>query len=129
MCFLGYCLLLTSVPSCLSACLLLGALQSTTQGRGDQRQGAFQYPPPHHNTHNPTAPATSSSTTTTFFHWLLMFCKESPGTLTPSPQLSPWPQCPVPTLYPDVRRIVEGRKRGAPGSAPLHPQPQMHHPS
>lgn len=31
----------TSVPSCLSVCLLLGALQSTTQGRRDQRQGAF----------------------------------------------------------------------------------------
>jgi len=36
-----------------------------------------------------------------------MFCKESPSTLTPSLQLSLWPQCPVPTLYPDVRRIVE----------------------
>lgn len=99
-------------PSCLSFSLCwsvccLGALQSTTQKRRDQRQGAFYYPPP--QPHHPTS-TTSSSSSSTFFHWLLMLCKESPGALTPSLQLSLWPQCSVPTLYPDVRRMVKGRK-------------------
>ena len=103
-----------------------GPCRQTTQGRRDQRQGAFLVPPPTpafttpQHTHYPATPhpPPNAEAPTTFSHWLLMFCKESPSTLAPSLQLSPWPRCPVPTLYPDVRRVVKGRKVRAPGSTP-----------
>lgn len=133
LCFLGCCLLPQFPAASLTVCCSGPCSQLHREEETKDRE-LFSNPPPstpppqHTQPYRPTSTTTSSSTTT-FFHRLLMFCKESPSTLAPSLQLSPWPQCPAPTLYPDVRRIVKGRKVGAPGSALLHPQPQTHHPS